>query len=57
MKIKNPKGLITGVALMISGIGIMGLSVYGGQMKSIGGGLFLIGIFLTSVFLYHELKK
>ena len=54
---KNPKALIVSVAIAVAGVGLMGMSIYGGQMKSIGGGLFLIGIILTSVFLYHELKK
>lgn len=54
---KNPKAVIISVAITVVGVGLMGMSVYGGQMKSIGGGLFLIGISLTSIFLYHELKK
>ncbi len=54
---RNLKALIVSVAILVVGIGMMGLSTEHGQMKSIGGGLFLIGTALTSIFLYHELKK
>jgi len=54
---KNPKALIIAVAILVAGVGLMGLSIDAGRMKSIGGGLFLIGCALTSIFVYHELKK
>ena len=55
--IKNPKAIIIGVALFILGIGLMGLSAMGSYMKSIGGGIFLIGCGLLIIFLYKEFNK
>lgn len=54
---KNTKAIIFSVAMCVLGIGIMGLSTEEGQMKSIGGGFFLIGIISTAYFFIHELKK
>lgn len=54
---KNLRAIIISIALIVLGVGIMGMSSYIGQMKSIGGGIFLIGVALTAIFLYHELKK
>lgn len=54
---KNPKALIVSVAMIVSGVGLMGMSRMDSYMKSIGGGIFLIGCVLTAIFLYHELKK
>ena len=54
---KNPKGIVSGVAIVVVGLGIMGLSAHDSIMDSIGGGLFLIGITLLSYFLIYELKK
>lgn len=54
---KNPKAVTISVAMMVAGVGLMAMSYMESYMKSIGGGIFLVGCALTAIFVYHELKK
>lgn len=54
---KNKRGIIISVAITVLGVGTMAMSKYGHIYKTVGGGLFMVGLILFSLFLYNEIKK
>lgn len=54
---KTVKGIIISVIFTVIGMGVMASFRFSQTMRTIGGGLFIIGIILFSLFLYNALKE